>query len=68
MPESSTKKTRIRRLQFAYEMINCPDCCRARPARLVMRENGSGAAIVACLGCRHLFPAQKVLSRSGLGS
>jgi hypothetical protein len=61
-------RPRVRPLPFADGQIECPNCGPSMTARLVIRGAGSGIAIVACLGCRKLYPAAMSGRRPKRGS
>jgi hypothetical protein len=48
----------LRPLRFDDDQIDCPECGPGMTARLVIRESSSGIVIVACVGCRNLYPAE----------
>jgi hypothetical protein len=54
----------VRPLRFDDDQINCPECGPGMIARLVIRESSSGIAIVSCVGCHHLYPADMTGRRS----
>jgi hypothetical protein len=56
--QRSDTTTHVRPLRFSDDQIDCPECGPGMTARLVIREANSGIAIVACLGCRKLYPAE----------
>jgi hypothetical protein len=57
-------RPRVRRLQFTDDQIDCPQCGPGTTARLVIREATSGIAVVSCLSCRRLYPAEMAGGRS----
>jgi hypothetical protein len=62
--EQNPEDARVRPLRFEDSQIDCPKCGTVMTARLVIRETSSGLAIVACLGCQTLYPAEIAVRRS----
>jgi hypothetical protein len=66
MSEQIARNPRVPCILSPDGVIDCPDCGRTTAARLVIWVSASGVTIVACLECRHLFPAENVGLRSEL--
>jgi hypothetical protein len=56
--QQSVTRTQVRLRGFEDEQIDCPECGTVMTARLAIRESNSGIAIVACLGCRKVYPVE----------
>jgi hypothetical protein len=56
--QQSATRPHVRPLRLTDDQIDCPECGPGMTARLVIREANSGIAIVACLGCKKLYPAE----------